>query len=47
MKKSVKVRKIIFEILMNIHLKNKNFEESFLFSTKNLSLNEQDRFDDL
>ena len=43
MKKSVKIRKIIFEILYDIHQKNVNFEEGFLFFTKNISLNDQDR----
>ena len=43
MKKSVKVRKIIFEILYDIHQKSLNFEEGFLFFTKKTSLNEQER----
>ena len=43
MKKSVKVRKIIFEILYNIHQKSTNFDESFAFFTKNISLIEQDK----
>jgi len=43
MKKSVKVRKIIFEILYEIHQKNKNFDEIFLFFTKKTFLNNQDR----
>ena len=43
MKKSVKVRKIIFEILIDIHHKSINFEEGFLFFTKNISLNDQER----
>ena len=43
MKKSVKIRKIIFEILYDIHQKNVNFDEGFLFFTKNISLNDQDR----
>ncbi len=42
MRKSVKVRVIIFDILNNIHQKNKNFDESFLYLTKNLKLNNQD-----
>ena len=41
--KSVKVRVIVFDILNEIHQKNKNFDESFLFSTRNQNLNEQDR----
>ena len=43
MKKSVKVRKIIFEILFSIHQKSINFDESFLFFTKNISFSEQER----
>ena len=43
MKKSVKVRKIIFEILYDIHQKSINFEESFSLYTKNISISEQDR----
>ena len=43
MKKSVKVRKIIFEIIYDIHQKSLNFEEGFLFFTKKTSLNEQER----
>ena len=43
MKKSVKIRKIIFEILYNVHQKSINFEDSFLFFTKNTSIAEQDR----
>jgi len=43
MKKSVKVRIIIFNILNEIHHKNKNFDESFLSSTKNQKLNYQDK----
>ena len=43
MKKSVKIRKIIFEILYEIHKKNKNFDESFLNFTKKLSINDQER----
>ncbi len=43
MKKSVKVRLIIFNILNEIHQKNKNFDESFLYLTQNLNLSNQDR----
>ena len=43
MKKSVKVRKIIFEILYEIHQKSINFEKSYLSLTKNINLNEQER----
>lgn len=43
MKKSVKIRKIIFEILYDIYQKSTNFEESFLFFTKNIPIVEQDR----
>ena len=43
MRKSVKVRIIIFDILNEIHHKNKNFDESFLYLTENLQLINQDR----
>lgn len=43
MKKSVKVRKIIFEILYDIRQKSINFEEGFLFFTRNTSLSDQER----
>ena len=43
MKKSVKIRKIIFEILFEIYQKSINFEESYINFTKNISVNEQDR----
>jgi 16S rRNA (cytosine967-C5)-methyltransferase len=43
MRKSVKVRLIIFNILNEIHYKNKNFDESFLYLTQNLKLINQDR----
>ena len=43
MRKSVKVRVIIFDILNEIHYKNKNFDESFLNLTQNLQLINQDR----
>ena len=38
MRKSVKVRIIIFDILNEIYQKNKNFDDSFLDLTKNLKL---------
>ena len=43
MRKSVKVRIIIFNILNEIHQKNKNFDDSFIYNTQNLKLNDQDR----
>ena len=43
MRKSVKIRVIIFDILNEIHYKNKNFDESFLYLTQNLQLINQDR----
>jgi hypothetical protein len=43
MRKSVKVRLIIFDILNEIHYKNKNFDESFLYLNQNLQLMNQDR----
>ena len=43
MRKSVKVRVIIFDILNEIQQKNKNFDESFLYLTQNLNLNKQDK----
>ena len=43
MKKSVKIRKIIFEILYDIHQKSINFEEGFIFFSKKISLDEQER----
>ena len=43
MKKSVKIRIIIFEILNEIHHKNKNFDDIFLYLTQNLKLNDQDK----
>ena len=42
MRKSVKVRLIIFDILNEIHYKNKNFDESFLNLTQNIPLINQD-----
>jgi hypothetical protein len=43
MRKSVKVRIIIFDILNEIHQKNKNFDDSFLYLTQKFKLNDQDR----
>ncbi len=43
MKKSVKIRKIIFEILYEIHQKNVNFDESFINLTNKISLNDQEK----
>ncbi len=43
MKKSVKIRIIIFDILNEIHHKNKNFDDSFLNLTQNFTLNDQDK----
>ena len=43
MRKSVKVRIIIFDILNEIHQKNKNFDESYVNLTQNYILNDQDR----
>ena len=43
MRKSVKVRIIIFDILNEIHQKNKNYDDSYLYLTQNLNLNDQDR----
>ena len=43
MRKSVKVRILIFDILNEIHQKNKNFDESFLNLTHNNKFNDQDR----
>ena len=43
MRKSVKVRIIIFNILNDIHQKNKNFDDSFLYLTQKLNLNDQDK----
>ena len=43
MRKSVKVRIIIFDILNDIHRKNKNFDDSYLNLTQNLNLNDQDK----
>ena len=43
MRKSVKVRIIIFNILNEIHEKSKNYDESYLYLTQNLRLNDQDK----
>jgi len=43
MKKSVKIRKIIFEILNDIYQKNKNFDESFVTYTKKTLINDQEK----
>ena len=43
MKKSVKVRVLIFNILNEIHQKNNNFDDSFLNLTQNHKLNDRDR----
>jgi len=43
MRKSVKVRIIIFNIINEIYYKNKNFENSFENLTQNYKLNDQDR----
>ena len=42
MRKSVKVRIIIFQILNEIHQKNKNFDDSLVNLNKNFKLNDQD-----
>ena len=43
MKKSVKVRILIFDILNEIHQKNNNFDDSFSKLTQKQKLNDQDR----
>ena len=43
MKKSVKIRKIIFKILNEIFNKSINFDESFQKFTKNISFNDQEK----
>ena len=43
MRKSVKIRKIIFEILYEIHKRSINYDESLILFTKKISLNEQER----
>ena len=42
MRKSVKVRLIIFDILNEIYQKNRNFDDSLLYLTKNLKFSDQD-----
>jgi len=42
MRKSVKIRKIIFEILYNIHNKNLQFEQSLNYNTKSFYLDKKD-----
>ncbi len=43
MRKSVKVRIKIFDILNEIHQKNKNFDDSFLYLVQKFELNDQDK----
>ena len=43
MRKSVKVRLLIFDILNEIHQKNKNFDDSYFYLTQNLKLDDRDR----
>ena len=43
MRKSVKVRVLIYDILIEIHQKNKNFDDSFLYLAQNLKLEDRDR----
>ncbi len=43
MNKSVKIRRIIFEILYEIYRNSINFEESFEKITKKISINDQDK----
>ena len=43
MRKSVKIRKIIYEILIHIYEKSSNYEQSFLIFTNKTNLNEQER----
>ena len=43
MRKSVKVRILIFDILREIHQKNKNFDDSFIHLTQKLKLEDRDR----
>ncbi len=43
MRNSVKVRILIFDILNEIHQKNKNFDDSFLNLTQNYKFNDQDK----
>jgi len=43
MKKSVKIRKLIFEIIFDIYQKNINFEEGYNKFTKNIPINNEDQ----
>ena len=43
MRKSVKVRLLIYDILNEIYHKNKNFDDSFLCLTENMVLSDQDK----
>ena len=43
MRKSVKVRIIIFDILNEIHQKNKNIDESFLYLNRKIKLEDKDK----
>ena len=43
MRKSVKVRILIYDILNDIHQNNKNFDDSFEYLTQNIELDERDR----
>ena len=43
MKKSVKVRSLIFEILFNIYQKSANFDESYNNLIKNVSVSDKDK----
>ena len=43
MNKSVKIRRIIFEILYEIYRNSINFEESFEKITEKISINDQDK----
>ena len=43
MRKSVKVRILIYDILNDIHQNNKNFDDSFEYLTQNIELDQRDR----
>ena len=43
MRKSVKVRKFIFEILLNIYKNNENYDKSFNKLINNINLTDQER----
>ena len=43
MRKSVKVRILIFDIIIEIHQKNKNFDDCFLNLTQNYNLNDREK----